>query len=213
MRTLTLRTFRTLGVALSAEPVFDQCLGHQVLALREHVLQRFNRFLSHTVHVGLIKCHGDLHLAHFLLNEDQAVMIDFEGEPTRALAYRQLKQCALTDVAGMLRSFYNLAAVALSQLPTGQRSAEKRGIREQLASSWYHATAAAFLREYLAMNRNAALLPTSDEELDELLEVFLLEKAVYQLDYELRNRPAFVDIALRGLRDVIGAGPYLPLTS
>jgi maltose alpha-D-glucosyltransferase / alpha-amylase len=110
----------------------------------------------------------------------------------------------------MLRSFYDLAAVALSQFPAGQRNLKRRQAQEESASGWYHATAAAFLREYLAFNRNTALLPTSDKELGDLLEAFLLEKAVYQLDYELRNRPSFANTALSGLRDLVDAGSYLP---
>ena len=144
------------------------------------------------------RIHGDYHLGQVLWTGRDFVIIDFEGEPARPLATRRAKRSPLTDVAGMLRSFHYAVFQGLAETP---------GAQEGTARAWYRCVAAAFLRAYLGTARGAAFLPASPLELRRLLDLFLVEKAIYELGYELNNRPDWVALPLRGLAEQLGAGP------
>jgi len=146
------------------------------------------------------RIHGDYHLGQLLWTGRDFMIIDFEGEPARPLAERRARLSPLRDVAGMLRSFHY---AAFHGLP-------RRDDDEAWARAWQRWVSGAFLRGYLAAARGAPFLPRDGAELAALLELFLLEKAVYELAYELNNRPDWVGIPLQGiadrLRTVDGAG-------
>jgi len=146
-----------------------------------------------------IRIHGDYHLGQILCTEDDFVIIDFEGEPARSSEERRQKRSPLIDVAGMIRSFHYAAYGAI--FLEGDHSPEKAGTLSSLAEEWYHTMSATFLKSYLETisREKADLLPAGPAELNRLLEVFLLEKAIYELNYELNNRPEWVIIPLRGI--------------
>jgi maltose alpha-D-glucosyltransferase/alpha-amylase len=124
------------------------------------------------------------------------VIIDFEGEPVRTLAERRLKHSPLKDVAGMLRSFHYAAYAGMFD------SIDKRGPREQIelrADSWYREVSATYLRSYRTTAGNASWLPATEADLRLLLDAHLLEKAVYELLYEINMRPYWVQIPLKGI--------------
>jgi maltose alpha-D-glucosyltransferase / alpha-amylase len=133
--------------------------------------------------------HGDYHLGQVLERDDGAfVIIDFEGEPSRALAQRRQKRSPLRDVAGMLRSF-DYARVAALRAGEADDPA-----RIEAAQAWYTAVRQAFLTEYLSVARlRADLLP---EDVDAPLAALELEKAAYEVLYELNNRPDWLPIPL-----------------
>jgi maltose alpha-D-glucosyltransferase/alpha-amylase len=150
---------------------------------------------------GLVKirCHGDYHLGQVLWQENDFVILDFEGEPGRTLAERRAKQSPLRDVAGMLRSF---DYAAYSELLTFTADGYERYARlEPWARIWRAWTSAAFLREY--REATAPLLPGSDEVLGRLLDFYMLEKLLWELSYEMNYRPAWVRIPLIGLLGLI----------
>ena len=128
------------------------------------------------------------------------VIIDFEGEPARPVSERRIKRSPLRDVAGMLRSFHYAAYAALTAL-------EKRGIiqpeelplLESWANYWYIWVCAAFMKTYLATAADGNFLPAARQEIEILLDALLLEKAVYELGYELNNRPDWVKIPIQGI--------------
>jgi trehalose synthase-fused probable maltokinase len=124
------------------------------------------------------------------------VIIDFEGEPARPLRERRLKATPLRDVAGMIRSFHYAAH---SGMP------HETPDLEPWARFWYCWISAAFLRAYLATANGAEFLPVSRTEVKLLLDTFLLEKAMYELAYELNHRPDWVRIPLRGIAQLLGA--------
>jgi maltose alpha-D-glucosyltransferase/alpha-amylase len=154
----------------------------------------------------VIRCHGDYHLGQVLVTGDDVAIIDFEGEPNCPLAERRLKRPPLWDVASMLRSFaYAADAGRRGQTEDGtERGEVARAELEPSAWTWQLWTSVAFLREYLDAV-NPQLIPSSREDLTVLLDVFLLEKAAYQLGHELRTRPGWVGIPLRGLRHLLAA--------
>jgi maltokinase len=145
------------------------------------------QWLSHIGAGGrVIRTHGDLHLGQTMLADRGWVILDFEGEPARPLPERRLKRSPLRDVAGMLRSFSYAAA--------GARIL--RGVEPP--EDWEDTARATFLQGYRE-RVDASLLPPGQQAFDQLLAVFELEKAVYELRYELNNRPDWVGIPVAGI--------------
>jgi maltokinase len=147
-------------------------------------------------HIGaggrLIRTHGDYHLGQTMLADRGWVILDFEGEPARPLPERRRKRSPLRDVAGMLRSFAYVASAA--ELQRGETAPE----------GWEDRTREVFLEGYYS-SVDAALLPPGHEATAKLLAVFELEKAVYELRYELNNRPDWVRIPVAGIARLLEA--------
>ena len=148
-----------------------------------------------------IRIHGDYHLGQVLWCEGDFVILDFEGEPARPIAQRRLKQSPLRDVAGMVRSF-SYAAYAGLFVHTASRRAEFDRV-EGWARIWQTTAASAFLRAYFTAAAGALFVPQAESQRDALLGLFVLDKALYELDYELNNRPDWVRIPLRGIFDLL----------
>jgi maltose alpha-D-glucosyltransferase/alpha-amylase len=145
--------------------------------------------------------HGDFHLGQVLVVADDVLIVDFEGEPNRELAQRRRKSSPLRDVAGMLRSL-NYAKVAAVRGTSDDRAADTSAL-EPLADAWERRTASAFLEGYRATIGDAVSYPRDPAVTQALLEVFLLEKAFYEISYELANRPAWLRIPLEGIRAIL----------
>lgn len=148
-----------------------------------------------------IRCHGDFHLGQVLYTGRDFVIIDFEGEPARPLAERRVKHVPIVDVAGMIRSFHYAACAALDRV--GSRSGgderRRRSELEPRTRQWYRSAADAFLSGYTETAGKAPFLPEKSEDRDMLLSAYLIEKACYELSYELNNRPSWAGIPLSGL--------------
>ena len=152
-----------------------------------------------------IRTHGDYHLGQVLWTGQDFVIIDFEGEPARSVAARRTKVSPLRDVAGMLRSFHYAAYQGLANLSAGGLlRLEHAPVAETWARLWQLGVSGAYLRAYLETARGAPFLPATRDELRGLLDLFLTEKAVYELAYELNNRPAWVGLPLQGIADRLG---------
>ena len=148
-----------------------------------------------------IRCHGDYHLGQVLKTAESFVVIDFEGEPARPVEERRAKQCPLRDVAGMLRSFDYVVHAALAARPEGERP----WLRPAL-EAWRELAGRAFLSGYMmaAGKGPERLLPRSPEAVRRVCAAFELEKACYELRYELNNRPDWVSIPLAGISRLLG---------
>jgi maltose alpha-D-glucosyltransferase/alpha-amylase len=158
-----------------------------------------------------IRIHGDYHLGQILgtvtdansgADRDDFVIIDFEGEPARPIEERRRKQSPLRDVAGMMRSFAYAAYVAVDHFVAIDGSGRERPDPSELAGWarwWQNAASAQFLRAYgNVAGQNPALLPEANSA-QTLLEAYLLEKALYEVVYELNHRPAWLRIPLNGI--------------
>ncbi len=145
-----------------------------------------------------IRIHGDYHLGQVLRSRGDFVILDFEGEPAKSLAERRAKQSPLRDVAGMLRSFSYAAYAALNAFTT-QGSEDAKNL-EDWATRWQNAVSTEFLRAYglTIAATNPHLIP-QPEQVQRMLNAYLLEKALYELLYELDNRPTWVRIPLAGI--------------
>jgi maltose alpha-D-glucosyltransferase/alpha-amylase len=132
------------------------------------------------------------------------VIIDFEGEPARPLAERRVKQSPLQDVAGMLRSFH-YAAFAPLLMPATSISPSRLTKASRWAEAWSRCAANRFLGQYYETSGAARYLPAESRAKAKLLEMYLLAKAIYELGYELNNRPAWVGIPLEGISALLSA--------
>jgi maltose alpha-D-glucosyltransferase/alpha-amylase len=168
-----------------------------VLSRRRRILDYFGALKSANFRTQRIRIHGDYHLGQVLRVKTDFVILDFEGEPARPLEYRRSKQCPLKDVAGMLRSFSYAAYASLNNYSA--RHSEDLTRLEPWAQLWERSAAAAFLRAYRETAQGAEFLPADTSDFHKLLDVFLLDKALYEVRYELNARPAWVRIPLMGI--------------
>jgi maltose alpha-D-glucosyltransferase/alpha-amylase len=168
-----------------------------VLGRRRRILDHFHALRSDNVRTQRIRIHGDYHLGQVLKVKTDFVILDFEGEPARPLAYRRAKQCPLKDVAGMLRSFSYAAYASLINYTA--RHSEDVARLEPWALLWECSVAAEFLRAYREAADGVEFLPRNSSDFRRLLDVFLLDKALYEVLYEMNSRPAWVRIPLMGI--------------
>jgi maltose alpha-D-glucosyltransferase / alpha-amylase len=171
-----------------------------MLGCTRSLYSKFAELTSERIDAYRIRCHGDLHLGQVLYTGTDFVIIDFEGEPDRPVSERRIKASPLRDVAGMLRSFHYAAHAALRSQSFGTHSQHATVPIEQWASYWSTWASASFLRSYLQAAAPGRFLPTVRSQLETLLRVFLLEKSLYELRYELNNRPDWAGIPLEGIR-------------
>ncbi|HVN64117.1 MAG TPA: hypothetical protein VMT58_05735, partial [Candidatus Binataceae bacterium] len=158
--------------------------------------------LSNELPRGRIRTHGDYHLAQVVWSNNDFIIVDFEGEPLRSLRERREKQSPLRDVAGMLRSFHYAAYSALFKA-----AADRPADFEKLdpAAAWWASWAVSrFVRAYRETLAGAGLAPDDSKEFQTLLNLFLLEKTLYEIQYELDNRPTWLGIPIAGALAVIG---------
>lgn len=190
-RAATHRTMQLLKRKLADIP--DAWRGDAaVLLMREdEILARLTALSECEIIATKTRHHGDYHLGQVLNTGSDFVIIDFEGEPARSLAERRMKRSPLRDVAGMLRSFHYAA-----------HSAQPRRTRE-VAETWARKMSRLFLEEWLATAKGASFIPADPVALKALLEVHLIEKAIYEIDYELNHRPDWVFIPVLGIGQIL----------
>ena len=168
----------------------------ELLSRREALLERIDACTAGTVHGLKIRHHGDYHLGQVLLQRNDFIIVDFEGEPARTLAERREKLPPLRDVAGMLRSFAYARHAAEQRCSL--ESSDDCARYDPLLREWEQDVRATFLAVYDDVARGAGLYESFDE-VRPLLELFEIEKVLYELRYEINNRPDWVDIPLGAL--------------
>lgn len=204
MRNLTNEIFRTLRQQRRNLPEEAQEEANNILSLQNEIIERFRLVFDQRITGLRTRVHGDYHLGQVLYASGDFVIIDFEGEPSRPLSERRLKRSPLRDVAGMIRSFHYAANAALfGQAPTIIRPEDVEQL-EQWAAFWYEWVSATFLKSYLEVASLGNFLPKTREEQCALLDVYLLQKAIYEIGYELNNRPDWVRVPLQGVLSVLG---------
>ncbi len=202
MQSFARKVFQHLRRNLRGLPEGTRDTAGVVLLLEKEVRDCFRTILARKISATKIRTHGDYHLGQVLYTGNDFVVIDFEGEPTRALSERRLKRSPLRDVAGMIRSFHY--AVYSGLLDHAAVRPEDVTALEPWAVLWYRRVSAAFLKSYLQTVDDAAFVPKRREEMELLLNAFLLEKAVYEVGYELDNRPDRLLVPLKGITELLG---------
>jgi maltose alpha-D-glucosyltransferase/alpha-amylase len=204
MRNLAGRSLLLLKKRLSQLPPETQHLAQTVLNRQEQLMDRFGSILNLKITGQRTRNHGDYHLGQVLYTGKDFIIIDFEGEPARPMSERRMKRSPLRDVAGMLQSFnYAVNQALRNEVDTGMIRPESLPTMEQWAQFWYGWVASAFLNSYLLTTTDATFLPKSSQELQVLLDAYLLEKAVYELGYELNNRPDWAEIPLQRILQLL----------
>jgi maltose alpha-D-glucosyltransferase/alpha-amylase len=206
MRSLTMQTMQGLRKLLPRLPEEVQAEASRALAAEEALLGRFQRITGAKIDAARTRIHGDYHLEQVLFTGSDYMIIDFEGEPVRPISERRIKRSPLRDVAGMLRSFQYAAYSALfTRLDSTTISPEEAVRLRDWADYWTFWVSAAYLGGYLAHAEGAGFVPNDRQQVDTLLEIYVLEKAIYEVNYEMNNRPSWLSIPLSGvLRQVEG---------
>jgi maltose alpha-D-glucosyltransferase / alpha-amylase len=173
----------------------------RLLSSRDALASRIRRVATMTPSGGCSRIHGDYHLGQVLIAQADLAIIDFEGEPGRTLDERRAKTSPLRDVAGMLRSFDYAASMALdNHLASYDTDGEQARSR---VLEWRDKTIADFLGAYWTHVAGAASLPEDEALTNALLDLFLLQKGLYEIGYEIGNRPAWLRIPLAGVLDLL----------
>ncbi len=200
MRDLVVGHLGLLRRQLPGLPAGVVGLAERVAGREEEIVRRFRPCWSSGFRSWRIRVHGDYHLGQVLWTGADFVILDFEGEPAAPLVERRRKRSPLRDVAGMLRSFHYAAFAG------GARWAQRAGCEvgvevgwEGWAEGWSEAMGAEFLAGYEAAVAGGEFLPGNEGDRRALLGVHVLEKALYEVAYELNHRPAWVGIPLRGV--------------
>ncbi len=200
MRALADQELNLLGNCLEGLPEETRADAEKVLGAKNAIFSRLHLLLDRQFTTMRIRCHGDYHLGQLLYTGKDFVIIDFEGEPSRPVSERRMKRSPLRDVAGMLRSF-NYASI--SRLKTGGFRPDDMPELETWARFWYFWVSVGFLQSYFNATGKTLFLSESGEEIKTLLDIYLLEKAIYELGYELNHRPDWVHVPLQGILELV----------
>jgi maltose alpha-D-glucosyltransferase / alpha-amylase len=207
LRSLASRVLQTLAELGPAGLTDDfLVLRDAVLAERKRIFEAFGKVLGRPISGKRIRCHGDYHLAQVLRAGTRWIAIDFEGEPTRSVGERRLKRSGLKDVAGMVRSMDYVATLAIDrQVEAGLVRTETLPHQMLIrhARAWRDAASAVFLSSYFRHPHVVRHLPETEEERAALLRTHLLEKALYELAYELGHRPRLASVPARAILELI----------
>ncbi len=200
MRILSARVFQVLRARMNRLPEDVRGQARRVLKYEAAVFRRFHAVLDRKITAMRIRTHGDYHLGQVLFTGKDFVIIDFEGEPARSLTERRLKRSPLRDVAGMLRSFHYAAHHAIFARLSRP---EDLPAMEQWAKFWQLWVSTGFLRSYLEVAGQGEFLPRETEQIQVLLDAFCLDKAMYELGYELNNRPEWIKLPIQGILQLV----------
>jgi maltose alpha-D-glucosyltransferase / alpha-amylase len=173
------------------------------------VLDHFGQVRAHRLDTVRTRIHGDFHLGQVLWTGRDMVLIDFEGEPSRPIGERRIKRSPLVDVAGMLRSFRYATTVGLDMVVergVASDDPDDRARMSRWGEVWRGWVEASYLSAYLGSIGSDSLVPSSEDDLRMLLGVYELEKALYELRYELQYRPTWVTIPLRSILGRLSGG-------
>jgi maltose alpha-D-glucosyltransferase/alpha-amylase len=182
-----------------------QPIAETLLSLRSSILNSMKKVYSHKMELLKIRIHGDYHLGQVLFTGKDLMILDFEGEPAKRYSERRLKFSALRDVAGMIRSF-NYAGYGSLFLEGQARQADIE-ILEPYAELWSHYMSGFFMAAYLEKVKGTLLVPDNKEDLKIMMDVFLLSKVFYELNYELNNRPDWLIIPIKGILNIHSNNP------
>ncbi len=185
-------------------PAAAQVLADRLLARRDAVLQRLETLLPAQVDAAKTRFHGDYHLGQVLAVQNDYTIIDFEGEPLRTIEERRVKSSPLRDVAGIVRSYAYASATAVRQMVEIQPAAQP--VLQERAEEWRRQVTHAFMTRYREAMAGVRSMPEDAAAAEALIDFFALEKAIYEVSYELAQRPAWITIPLSGVLAMIDEG-------
>lgn len=200
MRSLASRSLRGLKKNMGKTDPESQEAAKKVLKMEHKIQEKIKRLTEESIQATRIRSHGDYHLGQVLYTGKDFYIFDFEGEPNRHWSERKLKRSPFRDVASMLRSFhYATYASLFSEGIKGLGPTEALPLLKKWAHFWYQWVSGTFLKAYLNEIEPEGLLPKDRKKLDILLTTELLEKCLYEIDYEIDHRPDWIKIPLQGI--------------
>ncbi len=201
IRGLSSLVIRYLEDNIDSLPTEEQKYARRVVELA-HIVPGYFKDITRKKLTGFrIRCHGDFHLGQVLYSGKDFLFIDFEGEPARSLGERRVKRSSLRDIAGMIRSFQYASFSALSE--RAAMRAMDVPVLEEWAWAWYVWVSAVYLKSYLDNLADSQILPRSRQERKALLDLYLMDKAMYEINYELSHRPTWIGLPIRGLLQLL----------
>ncbi|WP_279384535.1 hypothetical protein [Geotalea toluenoxydans] len=168
-----------------------------MLLLEQEIIKKLGKFTGRRFSAMKTRIHGDYHLGQVLYTGQDFIIIDFEGEPARSMRERRIKDSPLRDVAGMINSFQYAAYAVLVQ--HAHIRTEDIPFLEPWAEAWYRYVAGTFLHAYLQNVKGAQFIPTLEADVQTILDIYILDKAIHDLGYEINNRPDWLLIPLRAI--------------
>lgn len=205
--TVTASAERVLGELRRRRDGFsesDKALVDRLLAARDELLRRIGDLLGDDGGLN-IRHHGDFHLGQMLIVKDDVYIIDFEGEPRRTLDERRAKAPAARDVAGLVRSIDYSTTAALTRAL--KSPSDEPGRLNEALELWRIRATAAFLDGYRQTMGDSPVWPADPEAADRWLDFFLIEKALYEIDYEIAHRPDWLRVPLAGILRILSPPP------
>jgi maltose alpha-D-glucosyltransferase/alpha-amylase len=199
LQSLVRATFQNLERRLNELPGEIRHEAEKIIPRKEEILQRLKRIYTEKFDTVKIRIHGNYHLRKVLFTGRDLAILDFGGDPTKSYSERRLKRSPLRDVAGMIRSFYYAAYEGLLL-----KHKDEHDKLLPFANMWIHYTAGYFLEAYLKTVEGSSFIPADKEDAKIMLETYLLDKALYSLNYELNNRLHLAIIPLRLIAEIIG---------
>ncbi len=178
-----------------------QALAWRFMEAKDMILDFIDQVLTRPLHSYRIRIHGDFHLGQVLASKNDLIIIDFEGEPESSIEERKIKHSPLKDVAGMIRSYHY--AVSAKLFNSTETSDKNPLILQRAADRWYKLIKDTYIEEYLNVFGSPHPLFKDNNEINYLLLFHLLEKAVYEIGYEVNYRPTWVRIPLMGIAEVL----------
>ncbi|MBC8413829.1 putative maltokinase [bacterium] len=202
LRSLTKKVLQPFEKKIRKLPEGIREEAKTIAAAEKDIIKYYEKILGRKFAATKMRIHGDYHLGQVLYTGKDFIVIDFEGEPARALSERKLKRSPLVDIAGMLRSFhYAVHAEYFSHIALRPEDAGELAL---WLDPWYKCICKVFLNAYVSKASSGNFLPKDMSDFKILLEVFMLEKAVYELGYELNNRPEWLVIPFQGIKSILG---------
>lgn len=201
-RTLVKRTMSSMKPLIKKMPDEQKELAQFILDNETVLLESIKNSLEKKkLDSAKTRVHGDYHLGQVLFTGKDFIIIDFEGEPARSLTARKLKYCPFKDIAGMLRSFHY--AIYMGMFKNDAITGDTYEMILPWLEYWYDAVSRVYIKSYLETADGAVFVPEDQADIETLISVFTIEKAIYEADYEMNNRPDWLVIPLQGLKSII----------
>ncbi|HEX6286597.1 MAG TPA: phosphotransferase, partial [Acidimicrobiia bacterium] len=178
-------------------------LIERLVAAEGELLEKLKSITAERIECDRIRIHGDYHLGQVLFTGNDFYIIDFEGEPQRPLSQRRLKRLALRDVAGMIRSYHYAVVMAMRQVSEAGLDEDAVVTLQHWAEAVHGYLSAAFLDGYRQAVEGSSIVPENPTHFRLLLDALIVEKAAYELEYEINNRPDWVGIPLQGILSIL----------
>ncbi|MFH1379949.1 MAG: maltose alpha-D-glucosyltransferase [bacterium] len=201
VRNLLYRTLDDIKKNIKMVPPEFQETAKKIVSSDEVLLQQVKKIIKKKISAVKTRIHGDYHLGQILYTGKDFYIIDFEGEPARTLTERKLPASPFKDIAGMIRSFHYAICGTMLLHPSVRQ--EDKTFLEAWIEPWYQYVTGIYLTSYLQAAGSAPFVPKDNEDLDMLLHIFLIEKAIYELRYEIHNRPSWIGIPIRAIKELL----------